>query len=136
MHNDNISALFKAYEEKIDAGIFNKARDTILQATSTKHLFSQKLNTLLDIDISTFNNAVFHSLKNSNYPIAHLTDFSLVNNNDVIIKEDVINIFDEYGITYPKYYRELDYEVNGEIGKYARSRSGCFFCFYQQNLAI
>ena len=27
-----------------------------------------------------------------------------------------------------------EYEVNGEKGKYSRSRSGCFFCFYQQKI--
>ena len=134
LQNENITSLLKAYEVNANPSILNKAKETILQQTSSKFLFSQKLNILLDLNIPAFNSAVFHTLKQSTYPVAKLADFPLVNNSDIIIKKDVINFFKEYGITYPKYYQELDYSVNGETGKYARSRSGCYFCFYQQKI--
>ncbi|MCD4735517.1 MAG: phosphoadenosine phosphosulfate reductase, partial [Bacteroidales bacterium] len=120
LHNENITSLLKAFEENSDPSILNKAKETILQPTSSKFLFSQKLSILLDLNIPTFNSAVFHTLHDSTYPIAQLAEFPLVSNSDIIIKEDVINFFNEYGITYPKYYQEIDYEVNGETGKYAR----------------
>jgi hypothetical protein len=34
----------------------------------------------------------------------------------------------------PKYYREVGFENNGKKGVYARSRSGCYFCFFQQRI--
>ena len=38
-----------------------------------------------------------------------------------IVKQDVINILEASGLGFPKYYRW-------------RSRSGCFFCFFQQKI--
>ena len=34
----------------------------------------------------------------------------------------------------PGYYDEIEFEVNGQKGVYNRSRSGCFFCFYQRKI--
>ena len=34
----------------------------------------------------------------------------------------------------PAYYNKIDFEVNGKKSSYARSRSGCFFCFFQQKI--
>ena len=77
---------------------------------------------------------VFKFLKNTQYPIALENDFPLIKNEDVIIKDDVFSIFKKYGVSVPKYYNEIEFEVNGEKGKYSRSRSGCYFCFYQQKI--
>jgi len=39
------------------------------------------------------------------------------------------------GIKYrPAYYEKIPFEVDGKIGTYCRSRSGCYFCFYQQKI--
>ncbi|HPE54817.1 MAG TPA: phosphoadenosine phosphosulfate reductase family protein [Bacteroidales bacterium] len=134
LHNDNISKLLKIYQQIAKKTDLEKVSNFILEPTSPKFLFSQKLNELLSIDTATFNRAVFQFLRDSNYPIAKLEDYSLLNNDDVIVKDDVINLYKSSGVTYPKYYKEVEYEVNGEKGKYARSRSGCFFCFYQQKI--
>jgi hypothetical protein len=32
----------------------------------------------------------------------------------------------------PAYYNKIDFEINGKKGQYARSRSGCFFCFFNK----
>ena len=32
------------------------------------------------------------------------------------------------------YYNKIDFQINGKTGQYARSRSGCFFCFFQQKI--
>lgn len=34
----------------------------------------------------------------------------------------------------PAYYNLIDYEVDGKRGQYCRSRSGCYFCFFQQKI--
>ena len=31
-------------------------------------------------------------------------------------------------------YKKIEFEVNGKKGEYARSRSGCYFCFFQQKI--
>ena len=38
------------------------------------------------------------------------------------------------GVGIPDYYDKGEFEVDGEKGYYARSRSGCFFCFFQQKI--
>jgi len=134
LNNDNIPKLFEIYQEVVTESVVKKAGEIILTSLSSKFFFSQKINTLLEIDTPAFNKVVFEFLKSSKYPMAHLPEFPLVDNDDIIIKEDVVNLFKEYGVTYPKYYHEVEYEVNGEKGKYSRSRSGCFFCFYQQKI--
>jgi len=134
LHNDNLSRLLKIYTGFAPDQILKIASKAILEPVSTKFRFTQKLNALLEIDTPSFNKAVFEFLRESKYPIAGLSEFTLVNNDEVVVKEDVVNLFKESGVTYPKYYQEVEYEVNGEKGKYARSRSGCYFCFYQQKI--
>jgi hypothetical protein len=34
----------------------------------------------------------------------------------------------------PDYYKRDEFEVDGKKGTYSRTRSGCFFCFYQQKI--
>ena len=134
LNNDRIEKLLEMYQKAIPKNVVDQVSKLVLTATSSKFLFSQKLNALLEIDTPAFNKVVFEFLKDTKYPVAALDHFPLVENDDVIVKEDVIKLFKEYGVTYPKYYREVEFELNGEKGKYARSRSGCFFCFYQQKI--
>ena len=134
LHNSSIEKLHQYYLLNAHESIKIRALELINEPTSKKYLFSQKLNSLLDLDIATFNHAVFELLKGETYPIAKLNSFPLCSNSDVIVKKDVIKLFEINGVTYPGYYKEVEYEVNGQVGKYARSRSGCFFCFYQQKI--
>lgn len=134
LSNDNIKKFLQVYTGIADLNSLNKAKNVILEETSRKFLFSQKVEALLNINISNFNKAVFHSLKETTYPISQLDDFPLLTNEDIIIKDDVIKMIKESGVTYPEYSREIPYEVNGETGYYSRSRSGCYFCFYQQKI--
>jgi hypothetical protein len=46
----------------------------------------------------------------------------------------VFDIIENSAVDLPAYYKPLPYEVDGEKGQYNRSRSGCFFCFYQQKI--
>jgi hypothetical protein len=134
LHNSNINNLYKFYLSNASDRIKERAIEIINQPQSDKLTFTQKLNALLNLDIVTFNNAVFNNLKDSDYPIAHLKDFTLCENSDIVIEKDIRKFFEEYGVTFPGYYNEVEYKVNGKTGKYARSRSGCFFCFYQQKI--
>ena len=57
-----------------------------------------------------------------------------MDNEDVLCKEDIFRILEESGVGVPAYYNLIDFEVDGKIGQYCRSRSGCYFCFFQQKI--
>lgn len=98
----------------------------------------QKLNAILDTNVKVYNRAVFEFLKSTDYPVGKLDEFPLIENEDVIKIDDVFEILENSGVGIPAYYKPVEYsvEINGELknGTYARSRSGCFFCFYQQKI--
>ena len=77
---------------------------------------------------------VFQFLKTTDYPLAAETDFALLDNEEVLVKSDIFKILEESGVGVPEYYKKIKFEVNGKMGEYARSRSGCYFCFYQQKI--
>ena len=99
-----------------------------------KFTLSKKLNALLDIDASTFNQVVFAFLKNKNYPISYLESFSLLVHEDNLNRDDIFKLLRESGIGVPAYYEKIPFTVDGQTGEYARSRSGCYFCFFQQRI--
>lgn len=97
----------------------------------TEKILKRKLNTSLDLGIPEFNRAVFDFLKTTDYPLATELDFELLDNEDVLGLDDIFKILRDSGIGVPKYYEKIEFEVDGQKGEYARSRSGCFFCFFQ-----
>lgn len=109
-------------------------------ATPLSQNFSlrQKLNALLDVSIKSYNYVVFHMLKKTDYPVGKLSEFPVLNNEENLILEDIFKLLEDSGVGIPAYYKPLEYsvEINGKIekGTYSRSRSGCFFCFYQQKI--
>ncbi|MBN4082979.1 phosphoadenosine phosphosulfate reductase, partial [bacterium AH-315-A23] len=58
----------------------------------------------------------------------------LLENEDNIVRADVFRILEESGVGVPAYYNKIEFEVDGQKGEYARSRSGCYFCFFQQKI--
>ncbi len=110
----------------------------VSQPISMRFTLKQKLNALLDADVKLFNCVVFAWLKTTDYPVGKLESFSLLDNDENLGIDDIFRILDESGVGIPAYYKPIEYtvEINGEIkhGTYSRSRSGCFFCFYQQKI--
>jgi 3'-phosphoadenosine 5'-phosphosulfate sulfotransferase (PAPS reductase)/FAD synthetase len=94
----------------------------------------EKLDSLLSLDTVAFNHVVFQFLKSRNYPLSFEDYYPLLNDDQVLVRDDIFRILKESGVGVPGYYEKIDYEVNGEIGQYARSRSGCYFCFFQQKI--
>jgi len=95
---------------------------------------NQKLQSLLDLDVRSFNQVVFQYLKSTDYPLANEADFPLIENDEVLVRDDIFKILEESGVGVPAYYKKMDFEINGKKGQYSRSRSGCFFCFFQQKI--
>lgn len=135
LSNENIKLLIEIYASTAPAGT---KTSRIIEILSTPISFTytqpQKLNQLLDLGVKEFNAIVFEFLKTTNYPLASETYFPLVDNEDLLIRNDIFNILEQSGVGVPKYYKEVNFEINGQKATYARSRSGCFFCFYQQKI--
>lgn len=103
----------------------------LLTASFTQQL---KLAQLLDLGVKEFNAAVFNFIKQSNYPLSKEPSFPLVDSEDILVRSDIFKILEDSGVGVPAYYKEVEFEVNGKKATYARSRSGCFFCFFQQKI--
>jgi 3'-phosphoadenosine 5'-phosphosulfate sulfotransferase (PAPS reductase)/FAD synthetase len=94
----------------------------------------RKLNDLLSISVSRFNKLVFEFLKSKDYPVSYLDDYPLLDNDDVLIRDDIFRILENSGVGVPEYYNKVEFQLDGKKGYYARSRSGCYFCFFQQKI--
>lgn len=132
--NQNIEQVL-AMSKNIDFGKSQeKAFQTISRNIDTSFTLDQKLNTLLDTNVKAFNHLVFDFLKTTDYPLATEDTFPLLDNDEVLVRDDIFRILKESGVGVPAYYNKIEFEVNGKKGEYARSRSGCFFCFFQQKI--
>ncbi|MEP2688869.1 phosphoadenosine phosphosulfate reductase family protein [Maribacter dokdonensis] len=138
LSNSNIQLVENYYREFSEDVFLESSLMYVRQPISPKFTQRQKLNALLDVDLKLFNKVVFEYLKTTDYPIGKLDYFPLIENEEIIGLNDVFQILEESGVGVPAYYKPIDYqvEIDGEIkkGTYSRSRSGCFFCFYQQKI--
>lgn len=136
LHNDNLNQLEEYYEKLCQDSIKDEILEIVRRPITKQFYYSKKLNALLDFDVKLFNHVVFKYLKTTDYPVGKLTEeeFPLLNNEDVLVKEDIFRLLRESGVGVPAYYEDIPFEVDGKIGTYCRSRSGCFFCFYQQRI--
>lgn len=131
-----LQGLYKEYAS--DSPKYSRMKEVVGEPISPRFQQGQKLNILLDLGVKEFNRVVFAFLKTTDYPLAHANHFPLVENDEVLIREDIFRILRESGVGVPAYYeaRQYQVEIDGEMktGAYSRSRSGCFFCFFQQKI--
>jgi len=134
LSNQNLEQVL-AMSKNIDFGKNqDKAIQTIARKVDPSFTLDQKLNILLDADVKAFNHLVFSFLKTTDYPLATEAEFPLLENDEVLVREDIFRILEESGVGVPAYYNKIGFEINGKKGQYARSRSGCYFCFFQQKI--
>lgn len=136
--NSNIEFLKREFERVSSSSQLQMILQYIEQPISLRFTQKQKLNALLDTDVKLFNRVVFEFLKTTDYPVGKLQSFSLIDNDEVLGIDEIFKELKDSGVGIPAYYLPLDYtvEIDGEMktGTYSRSRSGCFFCFYQQKI--
>jgi len=122
----------------LSGGSLEQMLEILNKPLSLMYTRAQKVQALLDFDTKSFNHAVHHVLKITDYPVGKLEEFELLNSTDVLRIDDIYNILESSGVGIPAYYLPLNYEVDVDgarvQGTYSRSRSGCFFCFYQQKI--
>jgi len=134
--NSNLEFLTGHYEQFSSSAKYERMMTIAGERLSPRFNRDQKLNALLDLGITEFNQVVFAWLKTQNYPMAleDIENFPLVYNEDILVKKDIFDLLEESGVGVPSYYNEIPYEVGNKKGVYNRSRSGCYFCFYQQRI--
>jgi len=134
LNNTNISFLLETLPRYLPNEKLSRAIAIAGELISPRYNRDDKLESLLNLDVPAFNKVVFDFLKETGYPVGHLVDYQLLDNDDVLVREDIFRILRDSGVGVPKYYEKIEFEVDGMTGEYARSRSGCFFCFYQQRI--
>ena len=134
LKNDNIEAIAEIYNFLFSGKAISRSLEIIYEPVSSRLTIQQKINLLLDEGIVEFNKAVFEFLKTTSYPLANQSDFPLLQNQDILVRDDIFRILRESGVGVPEYYEKISFEVDGKKGEYARSRSGCYFCFFQQKI--
>lgn len=134
LDNNNIVKLVKLYSKHVHNDRFDRILDVLERPIAHDYSLSRKLKSIMNFSVSDFNKIVFNFLKGTDYPAAHLSNFPLIDNEDEIVREDVFQMLEDSGIGTPSYYKKIEFEVNGEKGYYSRSRSGCYFCFFQQKI--
>lgn len=134
MHKNNIERFTEVYLSIAHDDLKDRLRELLEHPLTKDFYYAKKTNALMDMDLKLFNRAVFEYLKGTDYPVGKLDEFPLVDNEDVLIKEDIFRILEDSGVGVPAYYKPIEFEVDGKVGTYNRSRSGCYFCFFQQKI--
>ena len=134
-NNKNIDQLIDLYEKWCPENIKGDIMPTVRKKIDLKNFpYSKKVKGLLDYDTKLFNRVIYEYLKTTDYPVGKLDEFPLIDNEDVLVKEDIFRILEDSGVGVPSYYKPIEFEVDGKKGTYNRSRSGCYFCFFQQKI--
>lgn len=134
LKNENLPAIREIYEFKFASDELQRILEIVNQPISAKLTIPQKLDLLLGQNISWFNQVVFEFIKTTSYPLANEMNFALLDNEDILVRDDIFRILRESGVGVPEYYEKIEFDLNGQKGEYARSRSGCYFCFFQQKI--
>jgi len=133
LKNSNIEKISSEYTNLLYDEKLKRVLETMRVPVSERNSQKEKLKALHNLGIANFNHVVFNFLKETSYPIANESAFPLLENENGLVREDIFNILRKT-VGVPQYYNPVEFEVNGKKGTYARSRSGCFFCFFQQKI--
>lgn len=134
VHKNNIERFTEVYLSIAPDDLKDRLKEILEHPLTKDFYYAKKTNALMDVDLKLFNRVVFEYLKGTDYPVGKLEEFPLVDNEDVLIKEDIFRILEDSGVGVPAYYKPIEFEVDGKTGTYNRSRSGCYFCFFQQKI--
>jgi 3'-phosphoadenosine 5'-phosphosulfate sulfotransferase (PAPS reductase)/FAD synthetase len=134
LSNSNLEVALKSFQTVTQAFESDRFVEILNTPLSLGYNQKQKLNQLLSLNTRLFNGLVFSFLKTTTYPLANESNFPLIHDESVLKIDDIFKILEESGVGVPEYYNKIEFEVNGKKGSYCRSRSGCYFCFYQQKI--
>jgi 3'-phosphoadenosine 5'-phosphosulfate sulfotransferase (PAPS reductase)/FAD synthetase len=133
LSNTNLSKLLEYFLIHKTESDFD-FEEVLEQPISMRFTSRRKLELLLSLNTKLFNKLTFEYLKTTSYALSHVDNYPLIEDDTISIKEDIFTLLRNSGVGIPQYYEAIDFEVDGQTGKYARSRSGCYFCFFQQKI--
>lgn len=138
LHAEQAHQLKELYQEQASKEQWKAVEELVERPLGITFSVKQKVNALLDFNTPLFNKVVFSFLKGTDYPVGKLDSFPLIESTEIVRLNDVFELLEKSGVGIPAYYKPVEYEVeiDGELkkGSYSRSRSGCFFCFFQQKI--
>ncbi|GCC53219.1 phosphoadenosine phosphosulfate reductase [Chryseotalea sanaruensis] len=134
LSNSNIDLICSIADEVIPKNRVARFKSILEMPITLSFDRSQKLSQLFDLGIIEFNELVFKYLKTTSYPLGRESNFALLRDENDLKIEDIFKILNESGVGVPGYYNEIPFEIDGKKSTYYRSRSGCFFCFYQRKI--
>lgn len=135
LSNNTIEVIASYYTDIADTSKLERILEVVNMPLSMGFQLDRKLDELLDLGIKEFNHVALRFIREfTEYPLAQVDYFPLVENEDVLVRDDIFRILRESGVGVPAYYEPKEFTVNGKKGTYARSRSGCYFCFFQQKI--
>lgn len=134
LENKNITLLSDLASSFVVQNKLSAFHKLISKELSKEYQQEKKLKDLLNFSVVDFNLLVYNFLKGKDYPVSLLDDYPLLYDTNIVDREGVFKILEDSGAGLPKYYKKIEFEVDGEKGNYFRTRSGCFFCFYQQKI--
>jgi 3'-phosphoadenosine 5'-phosphosulfate sulfotransferase (PAPS reductase)/FAD synthetase len=134
LHVSNNAFLAETYANHFKGKKLDKIISIIFETITPKYNQQKKFDDLLNTGIVEFNKVAFAFLKTTKYPLAFEDDFALLENDETLVREDIFRLLRKSGVGVPDYYEKKQYSVENQQGEYARSRSGCYFCFFQQKI--
>ena len=134
LSNKNRAKLVSYYEQEAEPHKLDRTLEIANEPLAISFQQDKKLQMLLDLDTKAFNRVIFQFLQTTDYPLSKVSDYPVLDNDDILIRQDIFDLLRESGVGVPSYYEKIEYTVNGQVGYYARSRSGCYFCFFQQKI--
>lgn len=134
--NGVIEIISKFYDDQVqDEERLKRIKELVAKPLSMSLDRDLKLDLLLNLGIRDFNYVVHRFIKEfTEYPLSKVDYFPLLDNEENIIRDDVFRILEESGVGVPAYYLQKAFSTADVSGTYARSRSGCYFCFFQQKI--
>jgi len=133
-NNVNLHILIEKFDGHPTKLYSERFREELIKPVTPAYTQDLKIKKLLNIDVLEFNLLISEFLKYTNYPLASIENYPLLNNEEVLIRKDIFDILENSNVGVPQYYKPIKFEIDGMKGEYSRSRSGCFFCFYQQKI--
>lgn len=129
LHNENMELITDLYKQWAPENIKEESIEIASTLINKSFFYSRKLNALLDLSVKTFNRVVFEYLKTTDYPVGKLDEFPLIDNEDILVKDDIFRILEESGVGVPAYYNPIEFEVMVRKESIAVAVLGVIFAF-------
>ena len=100
VHKNNIERFTEVYLSIAPDDLKDRLKEILEHPLTKDFYYAKKTNALMDVDLKLFNRVVFEYLKGTDYPVGKLEEFPLVDNEDVLIKEDIFRILEDSGVGY------------------------------------